>query len=527
MTTERELSAEVRPAKLVDADPSSSSSNLDSTDSTGGGGKMAVSLATMEKGDLLPPHLKRQRVFQDFWFILGGVSAGLFNALNGLVPTYLKDFYGVGPNLVAVAAGVLRVATLIRLPVAVVSDRYDVFGFGYRRPWIFAGFLLGAVFYAVLAAIEAGNFTFGGFVVALFLANVAAEIWDNTLDGYTVDVTPKWRVGYVQGTLLNGGRGFGLVFGTLVFSQIADAGSMGWVIVFSICALASFLPLPAVFVLPEPRDRSTFQFSAAIEEFKRREIAAHAAYAFWSGVLGNIKTTIVPQYFIVIGSNTATYGLFATASGVSFMLGALFFGWLMDKYRHRIVEIFYTIMLLNWLASFLYIIIVSTNDPLSNINLFWLYYIMGGASFGATIATNMALVMLEIRDEGVAASFYAVFAVMTILGLAVGGFLSGPLITGLGYLGTGVFVTIGVIPNFPLIYLIFKGTNYAKMATEVTDVQLDNLDDSQEKSADNISSNETSSQSQSQSAQKETQHFGDNEESLCSTSERGSEADSV
>lgn len=64
---------------------------------------------------------------------------------------------------------------------------------------------------------------------------------------------------------------------------------------------------------------------------------------------------------------------------------------------------------------------------------------------------------------GVAASFYAVFAVMTILGLAVGGFLSGPLITGLGYLGTGVFVTIGVIPNFPLIYLIFKGTNYAKM----------------------------------------------------------------
>lgn len=75
MTTERELSAEVRPAKLVDADPSSSSSNLDSTDSTGGGGKMAVSLATMEKGDLLPPHLKRQRVFQDFWFILGGVSA--------------------------------------------------------------------------------------------------------------------------------------------------------------------------------------------------------------------------------------------------------------------------------------------------------------------------------------------------------------------------------------------------------------------------------------------------------------------
>ena len=59
-----------------------------------------------------------------------------------------------------------------------------------------------------------------------------------------------------------------------------------------------------------------------------------------------------------------------------------------------------------------------------------------------------------------AASFYAVFAMMTVLGFAVGGFLTGPLLTGLGYLGTGIFVAAGVAPNFVLIFVMFYGLDY-------------------------------------------------------------------
>lgn len=369
-----------------------------------------------------------------------GSILGYFTALNAI---YLRSF-GISMSYIGIFSAVALMPLILKIFLGMLSDRMNLFGLGYRKPYIILGLLIQAGGQLVFMMINPAE-SFVLLTMVAFFSLTGMAMYDTCTDGFALDTTPKEDEGTVQGIMV-AGRALGIVLISAtvgVMSQLAD-----WNAVFISLAVMTLIPVPLVLILKEPArpPGRTFQWSA-FRAFGNRQIIALGLL----GIIGFIVASganqlINPFLQETFGITYMMAGFYAAVWGLGVVFGGVTGGKLTDRIGHpKAVK---GAIIASLITVFLIALIF---DPI----LAWPLVFLFGISYGYFETVYFATSMGK-TDMRIAASMFAILmAVANIgsgIGLAGGGFLS----DWIGYQWTFVLFALLNLLALLLLPLIFK-----------------------------------------------------------------------
>jgi len=194
-------------------------------------------------------------------------------ALQGIMVAYFFNFsYGymadAGVSTTA-AAGVQSVALLpmiLKFIAGPFSDRFNLFGLGFRKPYILIGLVLQSLGLIGMSFVDPGvNLEL--FTATLFTMVLGVALYDTCCDGFVIDMTPAADRNRVQGILWSA-RFLAAMASSALFgwwlSRTGNGPDNGDGVLFA-CAALTALPFVLAALLKEPlrsSDSERFQWSA-------------------------------------------------------------------------------------------------------------------------------------------------------------------------------------------------------------------------------------------------------------------------
>ncbi len=381
----------------------------------------------------------RYATFSMLYFAQGSIL-GYFTALNAI---YLRSF-GISMSQIGIFSAVALMPLILKIFLGMLSDRINLFGMGYRKPYIIIGLLIQAGGQLVFMLISPSE-SFALLTLVAFLSLTGMAMYDTCTDGFALDTTPKEDEGTVQGIMV-AGRALGIVLISAtvgILSQLAN-----WDAVFISLAVMTIIPIPMVLILKEPSrpPGRTFEWSA-FRAFGNRQIVALGLL----GIIGFIVASgtnqlINPFLQETFGISYMMAGFYAAVWGLGVIMGGLTGGKLTDRIGHRIS--------VKW-AIFASLATVFLIALITNPILAWPLVFLFGLSYGYFETVYFATSMGK-TDMRIAASMFAILmAVANIgsgIGLAGGGFLSDVI----GYKWTFILFAGLNLLALPLLPVIFK-----------------------------------------------------------------------
>lgn len=433
---------------------------------SGGGSESSRSEDVMKKpsgSSSLSSLTPQEQKLYESWFFTAYFAAGFGNATKVLLGPFFAD-RNVSATLIGIFNSLDDIPVILRVPFGIASDKYDT-AYGRRRPYVFFGVLLAALCYIGMGLVEAIEFNFAAFGALFFFIAVGHELWDNALDAYGNEVTPKSQAGRLQGSINAGGRSLGLLIGfaiTTVGSTVIG-GSTGWAVVFFINAILIFLPAFWVPKVAESTERDIFRFEA-LREFLRPEVTAHALYVFFGAMPTAILTVVGTLLARDLG--LAGFGLAAVllVGAIVLMITAFAAGRVIDRQRHRMRAMFYGVSFFAVLSLLCY----TAAAALESTGLLYGWTLFTGIAAGGILGLNFALMMLEIRDPVISGSFFAIMQTIQRGGGLIGSLISGAMLDNLGHVNTGIIAICIILVQLPIIHFMFRGVDYSYTAEIMT-----------------------------------------------------------
>jgi len=389
-----------------------------------------------------PRKFQRYFTFSSLYFTQGTIQ-GFFAALNAL---YLLD-NGLQMTDVGIFGLIALLPFVLKIGLGIISDRVNLFGMGYRKPYILIG--LAVQFLCLIGApfINPGQY-FWGYVALAFTMQLGMALYDTCTDGLALDTTPEAEHGTIQGFMV-GGRAVGAIVAASMMGFLAE--NVSWSAVFWALAALTLIPLPTVFFIKEAQRRVEQRFDwSAFKAFNLRTLLA--------GVLGML------MFIIILGANQLInpfleqqFGISLSAAGMitslwsAGIVGGSFVGsWLLRKFapkRALLIGVFFmsaTLLTLSFLIS-----------PQLGLPLAITMVVIFGVGYGV-YQTQYFAVAMRFVDTRIAASMFAILMAFTNVGQGVGMFLTGSLADLAGFRSTFLILVVLNLLILPLVALIFK-----------------------------------------------------------------------
>ncbi|MBC8315391.1 MAG: MFS transporter [Bacteroidetes bacterium] len=380
----------------------------------------------------------RYSTFSALYFAQGSIL-GYFTALNAI---YLRS-YDIPMTQVGLFSAIALIPLILKIFLGMLSDRINLFGLGYRKPYIILGLLIQASGQLIFPFVDPAT-SFALLTVVAFFSLTGMAMYDTCTDGFALDTTPKEDEGTVQGIMV-AGRALGIV---LISATVGILSYMtNWDAVFLALAIMTLIPIPMVLLLKEPSRPAnrTFEWKA-FRAFTKKQVVALGLL----GILGFIITSganmlVNPFLQETFGISYMLAGFYAAVWGVGVILGGITGGRLTDKIGHkRSVKG----------ALFASLITVFLIAMIANPLLAWPLVFLFGLAYGYFETVYFATSMGK-TDMRIAASMFAILmAVANIgsgIGLAGGGFLSDLV----GYQWTFILFACLNLVALPLLPVIF------------------------------------------------------------------------
>ena len=368
-----------------------------------------------------------------------GTILGYFASLNAL---YMLES-GLDIAKVGIFSTIALIPFIIKILFGILSDRYNLFGLGHRKPYIFIGLLVQFACLIAVANISPYQ-NYWLYVGLAFLLQLGMAFYDTCTDGLALDITPESEKGMLQGFMV-GGRSVGVIVDASVAGLIAQ--HLSWPIVFYFLAVLTLVPIPFLFYIREkPRTQEMrFQWSAfsAFKNIKVLAVAAVGLVVFL--VIVGANQLVNPWFDAHLGINLSTAGLLTTVWGIGCVVGALFGGRAMDKLGNKKAL---------WFSVLLVVTAMILLAVVANKTMMWLVMVYFGIAYGLSQAIYFALAM-KYTQPAIAASMYSILMAVTNVGQGIGLGMGGGLANSAGYPVTflvfGVIMLL-VIPFFPLLF---------------------------------------------------------------------------
>ncbi len=366
-------------------------------------------------------------LYKDSFLVESGLSAGAFAVVTAILilPNYLK-----------------------MLPV-MLSDRIPILGYR-RRPYILIGAILYVPCFLGILLSHDPEAIRTSWVVSVILTGWVWVLVDGTLDALTVDITPRDRMGRLQGSAW-GARGLGGVAGSLVIMILGAA--YGWrvsLVVMGACAVAQALfgltiREPRVVRTDLPPMRTVLKAT-----FSRRDI--RYGLAFVAIAMG---TTAPYMFFIPLFSEGGLVGLPKTQLGIGYalamigsFLGATGSGWLSDRLGAK--KTYAVAACAFWTSMLLFLPLGPGTGLAYSLTIIFVFGINIGAFMAPTNRISMELSAAAIEGKpGIEGFMFSSFSSISNFGTAV----LGGLAVGLGTDVLGLSLTRALFMALPLTLL--------------------------------------------------------------------------
>lgn len=367
-----------------------------------------------------------------------GTVLGYFASLNAL---YLLS-NGLDMAAVGIFSSIALIPFVIKILFGMLSDRFNFFGLGHRKPYIVIGLLVQFICLVIAAFVNPGA-NYWGFVTVAFMLQMGMAFYDTCTDGLALDITPENEKGILQGFMV-GGRSMGVIAAASTAGIIAERS---WPAVFFFLAVLTLLPFSMFFFIREPLQSQREKFNwAAFSAFKQGRVLAAAAVGLviFLVVVG-ANQLVNPSFSARLGIDLATAGLITTVWGVGCVVGGIAGGIMIDRIGDKAA----LIVCLVAVAAMMVLLALVPSLPLA-----YGAALLFGLAYGASQAVYFALAM-KFTIPAIAASMYAILMAATNVGQGIGLGLGGVIAKNMGYpvafliFGAAMFL---ILPFFPILF---------------------------------------------------------------------------
>jgi MFS transporter, PAT family, beta-lactamase induction signal transducer AmpG len=367
-----------------------------------------------------------------------GTVLGYFAALNAL---YLLA-NGLDMVKVGIFSSIALIPFVIKVLFGMLSDRFNFFGLGYRKPYIAIGLIVQFACLIVAASINPGK-QYWGFVALAFILQLGMAFYDTCTDGLALDITPESDKGILQGFMV-GGRSVGVIVAASAAGLIAEHS---WPAVFYFLAVLTLLPFTLLFAIREAPRAGGDRFDwAAFGAFKRGPILASAAAGLVIFlVIVGANQLVNPAFTERFQIDLSTAGLVTTIWGIGCVVGAIAGGMIMDRAGDRAGL---------WVSILSVTLAMALLAAAGSLPVAYAAAVYFGMAYGASQAIYFALAM-KYTQPTIAASMFSILMAITNVGQGIGLALGGVLAKNLGY--AVAFLVFGVLmflilPLFPIMF---------------------------------------------------------------------------
>lgn len=389
----------------------------------------------------------RYTIFGLLYFIQGAILS-YFTGFNGI---YLLSF-GVDMKGVGLIGLIGMTPFVLKIFLGILSDRVNLLGWGYRKPYILIGVAVQLLALVMVPAVDPSvNFWLYAGLGFILMSGMA--LYDTATDGLALDTTPPEEQGSIQG-LMVGGRALGVTVISVFFGFLADAVS--WRMAFwSLAAISAVVLVMAIFIRESTTQaRPDFEWQA-FKAFGRKEIfnlaILGALYSFIINAAAEIMNPFFENRFAITAFSA---GLYAAVWGAGTILGGVLGGKLTDRFGHQ------RSVLLAMGVSFVSILLfLVVTDPRSA----FLVALAFGFAFGFYETVYFAASMAR-SDPRIAASMFSILMAVANIGTGIGLAVTGLWVDTAGYTTTFMILAGFNLLALPLIPLVFGQKREAKEA---------------------------------------------------------------
>jgi PAT family beta-lactamase induction signal transducer AmpG len=368
-----------------------------------------------------------------------GIILGYFASINAL---YLLA-NGLDMKDVGIFSSIALIPFVLKIFFGMLSDRFNLLGWGHRKPYIVIGLLVQIACLLVVARLNPGT-QYWLFVGTAFMLQLGMAFFDTCADGLALDITPLSEKGTLQGFMV-GGRAVGVIVAASLAGFIAE--KLGWPSVFYFLAVLTLLPFALLFFIKETVRQPGERFNwKAFGAFKNAQVlaAAGAGLVIFLVIVG-ANQIINPSFSARMEISLGTAGLITTVWGVGVTLGAIVGGLIMDKAGDK-KALWVSILTV---APALVLMAFAPNIPTAFITA-----AVFGVTYGISQAVYFALAM-KYTQPSIAASMYSILMAVTNVGQGIGLALSGVLANKFGF--PVAFIAFAalmflVIPFMPVLF---------------------------------------------------------------------------
>jgi len=382
----------------------------------------------------------RLTLFSSVYFVEGAVLT-YFSAFNVL---YLRSF-NLSYSLIGIVGGILLVPFVLKIFIGLLSDKVNLFGLGYRKPYIVTGLVLQSAAFLLIPLIDPGK-AFPLYVAVMIAASLGMSTYDTTTDGLSLDSTGPADRGLVQG-LMVGGRALGSVITATIMGFLSAAGQ--WPLIFIMIAVLGLLTLVPAFLVDDKRGRT------AAEPLP---VDVRGGFKNWSFVLFLLLGIVYPLALYSaqgmigaflkegMGVSLSSVGLYTSVFGIGTIVGGLVGGRLLRKAGERSSLL---------LAIAVTSIITFAMAMAPSAGLLWAIVFVFGLAFGYYETVYFAMGM-EYSNPRIAAFMFAFIMAVGNIGIGLGQPLAGILVDTVGFRSMfGAFGAVHLLA-LPLVFLIFR-----------------------------------------------------------------------
>lgn len=290
----------------------------------------------------------RYTIFGLLYFIQGAILS-YFTGFNGI---YLLSF-GVSMKGVGLIGLIGMMPFVLKIFLGILSDKVNLFGAGYRKPYILIGVAVQALSLVLVPMIDPSS-SFGLYALLAFFLMTGMALYDTATDGLALDTTGEEEQGTIQG-LMVGGRALGVTVISAFFGFFADA--ISWRFAFLSLAVISALALVMAWFIREDGKRARPEFDwSAFKAFGRREVFSlailGALYSFIINAVAEIMNPFFQEKFLI---STFAAGLYSAIWGLGIVIGGLLGGRGTDKLGHR--KSVWMAMIISFIAILLFLVV--------------------------------------------------------------------------------------------------------------------------------------------------------------------------
>jgi PAT family beta-lactamase induction signal transducer AmpG len=376
-------------------------------------------------------------LFALLYFAQGSVL-GYFTSLNAL---YLRSF-DVSMTRVGIFSAIALIPLVLKILWGMLSDKVNLFGFGYRKPYIIIGLLMQAGGQLAFPFIHPGH-SFGLLVAVAFFSLLGMALYDTCTDGLALDTTTSGEMGKVQGIMV-AGRAVGIVVISAAVGMLSQM--INWYAVFMALAVMTMIPIPLVLLIREPERPAERRFDLkAFRSFASRSVLAVGFLGLISTMItGGTNQLVNPFLRESFNISYMIAGFFSAVWGIGVTLGGITGGRLTDRLGNRKAITG---------ALFTALVAISLLAVIPSQVFAWPLLVLFGLAYGYYETVFFATSM-TVTDPRIAASMFAILMAVSNIGSGLGMVAGGGISDWIGFRWTFVFfaaLNFLIIPLLPVI----------------------------------------------------------------------------